>query len=513
MSWLSRDDVRLYYEVIQSDNENAKDTLVLINGIGLDVHSWDLILPYLLKQYHILRYDLRGHGKSEAGEKVRTIDLLSDDLVALLSHLHLTSYHIIGQGIGGLIGIKVASLHLKGCRSLVLMGVPIQYPEELGKPIIEKRKEMVKGHDSMYLAGHDIAKASIYRPTPKKLNLLLNAYKKISPKVYFELFHTGFGEAASRDMQKITMPILLLCGSEDEIFPPEVTSAILNFNSTAKFYTVPNASFMIQLDQPKLVANWIFGFFQKNAENSQSFLERGNYKKDLTSHMYSQIRGLLQRQEQENKILVNRIQVNVLNGFTVTVNGSRVLEGWGKRKSKQLFTYLILQQTVLRDELCDVFWPDIELESARNSLRVALHYLKKQVEHFQMDNTDPIIGTDREHVFINGNVQSDLLAHLESVKRAFQIEEQQKKKEAYIQVLMDATDTAIPGFYEDWFLRLRNKIEKDWAVMAVFLSDIFLVEKDFEKALYYAQLAMRFHDDEGKIQKQIEQIKKFENIS
>src|SRR5690606_41364312 len=124
--------------------------------------------------------------------------------------------------------------------------------------------------DSMLAAGKDIALKACYPPTKEKLDILLHAYEKVSPSVYFELFQTEYLDTATENLTKITLPILLLTGSEDEVYLPEIVQASLNFNPNAKCLTVPDASFMIQLDQPKLVSRWIHQFIKKSKNNNDN---------------------------------------------------------------------------------------------------------------------------------------------------------------------------------------------------------------------------------------------------
>lgn len=77
---------------------------------------------------------------------------------------------------------------------------------------------------------------------------------------------------------------------------------------------------------------------------------------------------------------VIKLDVNIMDGFSVYLNEERIHGLWGKRKVKQLLVYLALQQSATREELCDVFWPDTDLKSTKDSLRVALHHLKKTLE-------------------------------------------------------------------------------------------------------------------------------------
>src|SRR5690606_19905932 len=132
LTYFNRQGIRLFYEFTKSENSEVKDTLIFINGAGLDLHSWDFIVPYFKRDYHLLRFDIRGHGLSESGEIPPTIDLLSEDLKSLISALSITQFHLIAQGFGGLIALQIGSEHMEGLHTLTLIGVPIHYPKNIG---------------------------------------------------------------------------------------------------------------------------------------------------------------------------------------------------------------------------------------------------------------------------------------------------------------------------------------------------------------------------------------------
>ncbi|WP_183072863.1 alpha/beta hydrolase [Oceanobacillus bengalensis] len=426
MAWVSKDDVNIHYEKIDSENPAAVETLILIHGVGLDMHSWDLIIPYFVKDYSILRYDLRGHGGSDAGKGKRDVKLLTDDLLYLLTELDIGPYHIVAQGFGGFLGVLLATFEEKrDLKSLILMGVPIHYPKEIGDHIAEERKAVVAGQDSMLEIGKQLVKKVCYRPSKEIVNILLHAYKQVKPNVYFELFHPGFGAAAMENLQRIDVPILILSGSEDEIFPPEITSALLNFNHFARFFTVPYASFLIQMDQPVLVSQWIHEFIEKNKVSQRDIISpEAEFKRNLTSQMYSDIRGMLK--DRDEPLNHNELQVNIMNGFSVRLNGEKIADGWGKRKAKQLLMYLVIKHSATRDELCDVFWPEVSLLNARNRLRVSLHHLKHVLE--TSPNINPILVAGREYVLLQGIIHSDLISYVDSIKCISQVKSEPFRK-------------------------------------------------------------------------------------
>lgn len=78
--YFSRGSARLYYEVA-----GEGQPVVLLHAGVADSRQWNNEFKALAGSYRVLRYDLRGYGKSEpvAGEFSHLADLL-----ALLDHLH-----------------------------------------------------------------------------------------------------------------------------------------------------------------------------------------------------------------------------------------------------------------------------------------------------------------------------------------------------------------------------------------------------------------------------------------
>ncbi len=122
---------RLYYELA-----GTGDAVVLIHGFGADSRYWQAQFDALAEKYQVVRYDLRGFGKSALpGTEPYTH---ADDLKALLDYLGITQAHLIGHSFGGENAINFALAYPAATRSLILVdndvqgaeGLPPSTPEE-----------------------------------------------------------------------------------------------------------------------------------------------------------------------------------------------------------------------------------------------------------------------------------------------------------------------------------------------------------------------------------------------
>lgn len=128
MTYANVNGTRLYYEVIGSG-----DPLILLHGFTLSTEMWDDQIPVLAPHYQVVRYDLRGFGRSSVpdGEPYSH----HEDLRALLKHLEITRAHLLGLSMGATIALEFALAYPETALSLILADpsglAGFMWPEEL----------------------------------------------------------------------------------------------------------------------------------------------------------------------------------------------------------------------------------------------------------------------------------------------------------------------------------------------------------------------------------------------
>src|SRR6185436_20780421 len=93
---------KLYYEIA-----GKGEPLVLIHGSFGDRRFWDLQFTELSKKYKVLRYDVRGYGRSALPDSTE-VYRDSDDLNALMDFLQIKKAHISGLSLGSIVAIDFA---------------------------------------------------------------------------------------------------------------------------------------------------------------------------------------------------------------------------------------------------------------------------------------------------------------------------------------------------------------------------------------------------------------------
>lgn len=152
-------------------NEEASETVVMIHGIftNLSVYYFS-IAQELAKKYHVVLYDLRGHGLSGTTNFGYDLQSMSEDLLGILGELNLSKIHLAGYSYGGLIALYTALYHSNVIDKLIIIESPDlndgqsrpllsgynehylnQYLEELSDStsIMSSRRKIAKTHQQV----------------------------------------------------------------------------------------------------------------------------------------------------------------------------------------------------------------------------------------------------------------------------------------------------------------------------------------------------------------------------
>ena len=106
---------KVFYEVT-----GQGDPIVLIHGFTLDTRMWDDQFSEFSKYYRVIRYDVRGFGKSSIPEEGKPYSH-SRDLKELLDHLNVNKSCVIGLSMGGSISINFTLEYPNYVSSLIIV--------------------------------------------------------------------------------------------------------------------------------------------------------------------------------------------------------------------------------------------------------------------------------------------------------------------------------------------------------------------------------------------------------
>lgn len=145
MPYFSRsDDLEVFYSL---HGEPSNPPFLLIHGWTCDSTDWSFTIPALIQKYHVITFDLRGHGHSSAPEFITySIKDFTDDAVALLQHLNFTKdVLVMGHSMGSIVASCLTGLHPDIFRGLVVIDPPYWRTKAFWATMLPKWDELQNG--------------------------------------------------------------------------------------------------------------------------------------------------------------------------------------------------------------------------------------------------------------------------------------------------------------------------------------------------------------------------------
>ena len=115
--WIDVDGGRLFLR-----HEGEGVPLLLMHGWTLDQRMFQPQVPRLSERFHVISFDRRGFGRSDA---TPDLDLELDDLDRIADALSLDTLHLLGMSQGGRLAMRYAVTRPQRLRSLVLQGAVV----------------------------------------------------------------------------------------------------------------------------------------------------------------------------------------------------------------------------------------------------------------------------------------------------------------------------------------------------------------------------------------------------
>jgi 3-oxoadipate enol-lactonase len=240
--------------------------LTLSHSLAADISMWDDQMADLTRHYKVLRYDTRGHGKTAAPNGPYTLDLLADDLKALLDALGIRQTHFCGLSMGGMIGQTFALKYPGVFRTLVLADTTSRYPAE-GFAMWQQRIDAARANG---LAGLIEPTLTRWFTEPFRTGRpdVMDRVRKMIAATPAEGY-ASCGDAIRRvnltdRLKEIPTPTLVIVGDQDGGTPPAMSEEIRNAKPGAELYVIKDASHISNMEKPAAFTHVLLEFLKKH---------------------------------------------------------------------------------------------------------------------------------------------------------------------------------------------------------------------------------------------------------
>lgn len=196
-------------KVWAEDSGGTGPVLVLLHpGVG-DGRIWDLMWPALTGHCRVIRYEVRGYGRSPAATEDYT---LVGDLRRVLDHFGIDQAHLVGCSMGGIASVDLTVADPGRVRSLTLL-----CPAISGYPFPEEPPELIAEWEK--IAGDEDAMVAFYQRMWAAAGAEPEALEQLRSAIRAEPNEEEFQRPAARPawdrLHELRVPAIVMVGDRD----------------------------------------------------------------------------------------------------------------------------------------------------------------------------------------------------------------------------------------------------------------------------------------------------------
>ncbi len=243
--------IQMNYEL---SGKKGASVVMLSHSLGSSLLMWNPQMKTLDPHFQVLRYDIRGHGKSEAPPGAYTLEQLGEDAVALLDAIGIDHVHWVGLSMGGMIGQSVALNYPKRLRSLVLCDTAAAIAPE-AQPIWQERIDAVREKGLASQLEPTMERwftPSFLKLNPYMLDVIRNEFLATPEKGYLGCIYAIRKLNYLDRLSEIAIPTLIMVGEDDPGTPVSASQAMHQRIANSKLILIKSARHLSNVEQPEV---------------------------------------------------------------------------------------------------------------------------------------------------------------------------------------------------------------------------------------------------------------------
>lgn len=234
--------------------------LLLSNSLGSTVAMWEPQVRPLAQAHRLIRYDLRGHGRSPVPDGPYALDDLGADALALLDRLEIARASVAGVSLGGMVSMWLA-IHaperverLLACCTSASLGPPEGWAQ---------RAELVRRKGAQAVAPSVVERwlTPAHREAhPEAVARLREMIAATPSEGYAGCCAAVEHMDLTGELARVRAPTLVIAGAQDPSTPPEHGGLIASLIPGARMEVLSPAAHLANLESPAAFNALVLGF-------------------------------------------------------------------------------------------------------------------------------------------------------------------------------------------------------------------------------------------------------------
>jgi pimeloyl-ACP methyl ester carboxylesterase len=230
-------------------------TLVFLHYFGGSAREWQGVVDQLAGRFRCVAIDLRGHGESDAPETGYAVDNMADDVMTVLRKLNISEFVLVGHSMGGKVALAVAAVQPAGLQLLVLVSPSPPVPE----PIPDAdRQSLLDSYGNQSATVQKVQKITNMPLSETAQAQIIADDLRTAKPAWDAWLLAGSREDISARMERVTVPVRIIVGSDDHALPPDVQPRlVLPYLKNATLTTLAGAGHLLPWEVPEALAVFI----------------------------------------------------------------------------------------------------------------------------------------------------------------------------------------------------------------------------------------------------------------
>ena len=216
-------------------------TILFHHGLGASSRTWAAWVPVLADRYRIIRFDMRGHGRSghPAPGAELSLDTLAEDLFGVADSVGAHRFHLVGESIGGTIAL-LAAIH----RSERIRTLTVSNGAHIGGSIQSTQdwQQIIAARGMSGWSAHMMPKRFFERAISREMwRWYEHEQANANADFVLQAVRLLVGADLSPDLDRVRVPVLLMHGDSSPFIAPAVMADLKSKLADARLQVFAHA--------------------------------------------------------------------------------------------------------------------------------------------------------------------------------------------------------------------------------------------------------------------------------
>lgn len=270
------DGTEIYYE----EQGRGPETVVFAHGLLWSGRMFADQVRALREEFRCITFDFRGHGRSDIPAHGYDMDRMTRDAADLIETVNGSPCHVVALSMGGFVGMRLAIRRPGLLRSLVLLNTSAD-PEPRDKARRYRRLAFVTRWLGLRIVAGRVLPIMFgpkFLADPQRAELrmkwraelLANDPVGVARAVQAVVARDGVHD----QLDRITVPTLVIVGGHDAATPPEDGQRIHRAIAQSRLVKIPDAGHTSTVEEPEAVNRAIIAFLRQVAAANRDATRR-----------------------------------------------------------------------------------------------------------------------------------------------------------------------------------------------------------------------------------------------